>query len=234
MFNVIIKTAVIYFFAMFAIRLMGKRQAGQLQPFELIIAIMIAEVASTPMDGSGVPITYGIVPIIVLLGLHNLIALLSMKSQKLRAFFSGKPSIIIHKGVICEKELWRLKYNLNDLLEQLRAKDVIDISDVHYAVIEPNGDLSIMLKPEKRPVQPNDMQLQPENPGFCYDIIMDGKLKTKNITALGYTPADVTSVLGGSGLGPVSNILIATGDETGHVFMQDMSGNTTTGMMKHG
>ena len=234
MFNVIIKTAIIYFFAMFAIRLMGKRQAGQLQPFELIIAIMIAEVASTPMDGAGVPITYGIVPIVVLLGLHNLIALLSLKSQRLRAFFSGKPSIVIHKGVICEKELRRLKYNLNDLLEQLRAKDVMDLSDVHYAVIEPNGDLSIMLKPEKRPIQPDDMQLKPQNPGFCYDIIMDGQLKPRNITALGFTRADVLSTLGGSGLGPVGNILIATGDETGRVFIQDMNGHTATGTMTHG
>ena len=234
MFNVIIKTAIIYFFAMLAIRLMGKRQAGQLQPFELIIAIMIAEVASTPMDGAGTPITYGIVPIIVLLALHNLIALISLKSQKLRAFFSGKPSIIIHKGVICEKELKKLKYNLNDLLEQLRAKDVMDLSDVHYAVLETNGDLSVMLKPQKRPLQPDDMHIEPENPGFCYDIIMNGQLKPKNITALGYKNADVINVLSASGMGAVKNVMIATGDETGNVFIQDMKGNTATGSLNHG
>ena len=187
MFNVIIKTAIIYFFAMFVMRLMGKRQAGQLQPFELIIAIMIAEVASTPMDGAGIPITYGIVPIVTLMVLHNLIAFVSMKSESARAFFSGKPSIIIHKGIIREKELKKLKYNLNDLIEQLRAKDVISISDVHYAVLETNGELSVMLKPEKRNLQPEDMGIQPQNPGFCYDIILDGRLKPKNLAHLGYT-----------------------------------------------
>ena len=122
MFNVIIKTAILYFFAMLVIRLMGKRQAGELQPFELIIAVMIAEVAATPMDGPGVPITYGIVPVVVLLVLHNLIAFISIKSDKARGFFSGKPSIVIHKGIIQREELKKQSYNLNDLLEQLRNK----------------------------------------------------------------------------------------------------------------
>jgi uncharacterized membrane protein YcaP (DUF421 family) len=233
MVNVIIKTIVIYFFAMLAIRLMGKRQAGQLQPFELIIAIMIAEVASTPMDGAGTPITYGLVPIIVLLTVHNLIAFISMKSQRARSFFSGRPSIIINKGVICYDELKRLNYNLNDLLEQIRAKDVIDISDVHYAVLETNGELSLLLKPQKRPMQPEDMNLSPQNPGFCYDIVMDGKVKQRALDALGYTQADVMSVLSRTGM-QIKNVLIATSDETGRVFIQDKSGHQATGSIIHG
>ena len=166
----IIKTVLIYFFAMFVMRLMGKRQAGELQPFELIIAVMIAEVAATPMDGPGVPITHGIVPVVVLLLMHNAIAYITLKSEKLRSFISGRPTIVVHKGIVQQKELKKTSYNLNDLLEQLRAKDVMNISDVHYAVLETNGELSVMLKPEKSPPSAEDLGISPPNPGFCYEI----------------------------------------------------------------
>ena len=234
MLNVIIKTFVIYFFIMLVMRLMGKRQAGQLQPFDLVIAVMIAEVASTPMAGAGVPITYGIVPVITLLALHSGIALASIKSDKLRAFFSGKPSIVIHKGVIRCRELKKLGYNLNDLIEQLRVKNVISISDVHYAVLETNGDLSVMLKPEKRPVQPDDLKLHPENPGFCFDVIMDGKIKPKNLEKLGFTETDLDLVLRQTGVKHIKSVFLATSDETGSVFIQDYQGKQVQGRMKNG
>ncbi len=234
MFNVVIKTFVIYFFIMLVMRLMGKRQAGQLQPFDLVIAVMIAEVASTPMAGAGVPITYGIVPVITLLVLHNSIAFLSMKSDALRAFFSGKPSIVIHKGVIRRRELKKLGYNLNDLIEQLRAKDVTCVSDVHYAVLETNGELSIMLKPEKRPVQPDDLKIHPDNPGFCYDVIMDGKIKPKNLEKLGFCELDLEKVLKQTGVKHINSVFLATSDETGSVFIQDYQGKQVQGRMKNG
>jgi uncharacterized membrane protein YcaP (DUF421 family) len=234
MLNVIIKTVIIYFFAMFAVRLMGKRQVGELQPFELIIAVMIAEVASMPLASSGVPITYGIVPITMLLLLHNGIAFISMKSETLRAIVSGKPSIIIHKGIINEKELKKLSYNFNDLFEQLRVKNVMSISDVHYAVLETNGELSIMLKPEKRTLQPEDMSITPPNPGFCYDIIIDGKLKQKNLEALGFNKEDLTKLLSTKNIWDIKSVLIATSDETGSVFIQDYNGKQLAGSMKNG
>lgn len=234
MFNVILKTVVIYFFSMFAMRLMGKRQAGELQPFELVIAVMIAEVASMPMNSSGIPITFGIVPIITLLLLHNLIAFITMKSEKLRAFVSGKPSIIIHKGIINEKELKKLNYNFNDLFEQLRVKNVMSISDVHYAVLETNGELSIMLKPQKRNLQPEDMNIDPPNPGFCYDVIIDGKLKQKNLEALGFKEKDLLHFLSKRNINEIKSVFVATSDETGEVFIQDYNGKQITGNMKNG
>jgi uncharacterized membrane protein YcaP (DUF421 family) len=234
MVNVIIKTAIIYFFSMFAMRLMGKRQAGELQPFELVIAVMIAEVASMPMNSSGIPITFGVIPIITLLLLHNAISFITMKSEKMRAFISGKPSIIIHKGVINEKELKKLNYNFNDLFEQLRIKNVMNISDVHYAVLETNGELSIMLKPQKRNLQPEDMNINPPNPGFCYDIILDGKLKTRNLETLGFRENDLVKLLTKKNIKEIKSVFVATSDETGSVFIQDYNGNQTTGNMKNG
>lgn len=234
MFNVIIKTAIIYFFAMLIMRMMGKRQAGELQPFELIIAVMIAEVAATPMDSPGTPITYGIVPIVILLVLHNGIAYLSLKSEKLRAFFSGKPSIVIYKGIIVRHELKRLSYNLSDLLEQLRGKDVMNLADVHYAVLETNGNLSVMLKPEKRPVTPEDLNLKPQNPGFCYDIVIDGRLKPDNLERLGFKEKDLLQVMSGHKIKRVKDVFLALCDETGQVLVQDYHGAQFTGSMGNG
>lgn len=234
MFNVIIKTMILYFFAMLVIRLMGKRQAGELQPFELIIAVMIAEVAATPMDGPGIPITYGIVPVVILLVLHNLIAFISMKSDKARAFFSGKPSIVIHKGIVCREELKKLSYNLNDLIEQLRNKDVMNLGDVHYAVLESNGELSVMLKPEKRPLTPEDMSMAPQNPGFCYDIILDGKLKPMNLERLGFTMNQLEHILKTHKFKRVGDVFLAMIDETGSVLFQDYHGHQSTGNLTNG
>jgi uncharacterized membrane protein YcaP (DUF421 family) len=234
MFNVIIKTAIIYFFAMLIMRMMGKRQAGELQPFELIIAVMIAEVAATPMDSPGTPITYGIIPIVILLALHNGIAFLSLKSEKLRAFFSGKPSIVIYKGVVVRHELKRLSYNLSDLLEQLRGKDVMNLSDVHYAVLETNGNLSVMLKPEKRGATPEDFKLSPQNPGFCYDVIVDGRLKPDNLERLGMKEADLIRFMAKHRIKRVQEEFLALCDESGHALLQDYHGNQFTGSMSGG
>lgn len=234
MFNVIIKTVLIYFFAMFVMRLMGKRQAGELQPFELIIAVMIAEVAATPMDGPGVPITYGIVPVVVLLLMHNAIAYITLKSEKLRGFISGRPTIVVHKGIVQQKELKKTSYNLNDLLEQLRAKDVMSISDVHYAVLETNGELSVMLKPEKRPASAEELGITPPNPGFCYDVILDGKLKPKNLEKLGFSEQELQKVLSQHHLKRVRDVFLATSDESGSVLLQDYRGNQMTGSMGNG
>lgn len=234
MFNVIIKTVIIYFFAMLIMRMMGKRQAGELQPFELIIAVMIAEVAATPMDSPGTPISYGIVPIVMLLVLHNGIAFLSLKSEKLRAFFSGKPSIVIYKGIVVRHELKRLSYNINDLLEQLRAKDVMNLADVHYAVLETNGNLSVMLKPEKRGVTPEDMKLSPSNPGFCYDLIIDGRLKPDNLERLGFKENQLMAFLGKNRIKRIKDVFLAICDETGQALIQDYHGGQFTGSLANG
>ncbi|MFA5675393.1 MAG: DUF421 domain-containing protein [Christensenellales bacterium] len=234
MFNVIIKTVLIYFFTMFVMRLMGKRQAGELQPFELVIAVMMAEVATTPMDSPGVPITYGIIPVAVLLLMHNAISYISLKSEKLRGVISGRPSIVIHKGIIKNEELKSLSYNLGDLLEQLRAKDVINISDVHYAVLETNGELSVMLKPELRPLNPKDLGISPPNTGFSYDVIIDGKLKPKNMEMLGFSEQSLFSLLKRCNISRVRDVFFATSDETGNVTLQDYKGNQITGSIANG
>ncbi len=234
MFNVIIKTVLIYLFAMLVMRLMGKRQAGELQPFELIIAVMIAEVAVTPMSSPGVPITYGIVPVVMLLFMHNVIAFISLKSEKMRGFISGCPSIVIEKGVVLHKELKNLNYSLSDLFVQLRVKNVSNINDVHYAVLETNGELSILLKPELRPVNPKDLNISPQNPGFSYDVVVDGKFKPTNFKKIGYTQQDLMRLFKQHKIKQVRDVFFAISDETGKVIFQDYHGKQVTGNMTNG
>ena len=125
MLTVLLRATILFLSAVFVVRVMGKRQVGQLQPYELVIAIMIAELAATPMEDIGVPLIYGIVPMLTLMALHSAFSIASVKSQRAREFLNGTPSVLIRRGVIQKDELLRSCYNLNDLLEalaMLRAK----------------------------------------------------------------------------------------------------------------
>lgn len=224
MFNVIVKAVIIYAFVMLTMRLMGKRQVGQLQPFDLVVSIIIAEVAATPMANSGIPITYSIAPIITLLFLHNLIAFIMVKSEKARAFFSGKPALLIDKGRIDKKAMSETDYNLNDLVEQLRLKNIVNINEVQYAILETNGGLSVILKPEKAPLTPSDMNLTPQNKGFYYAVILDGKINEKNMFASGLNPFALYDAVNKLGFGEIKNVFFATANEAGEFFAQTMDG----------
>ncbi|HHY05785.1 MAG TPA: DUF421 domain-containing protein, partial [Clostridia bacterium] len=133
-------------------RLMGKRQIGELQPFELVIAIMISELAAVPMADTEIPLLDGIIPILTLLLAQVSLAYLSLKNERARAVICGRPSILIEKGTIIESELRRLRINLNDLLEQLRVKNFTNIADIDYAILETNGQMSVIPKGTSRPL----------------------------------------------------------------------------------
>ena len=127
---------ILYLVVLFVMRFMGKREIGQLEPFELAISIIIADLACTPMANTGLPIYLGIIPIFALLFMHLLISFISIKSIKLREFLSGKPSILINKGRIDEKVLIRENFTINELQERLRGQSIFDLGDVEYAILE--------------------------------------------------------------------------------------------------
>jgi uncharacterized membrane protein YcaP (DUF421 family) len=224
MFNVILKAVIIYGFVMMTMRLMGKRQVGQLQPFDLVISIIIAEIAATPMANAGIPITYSLAPIITLLFLHSMIAFVMVKSEKARAFFCGKPTMLINRGMIDKKSMTELDYNLNDLLEQLRLKDVVNTNDVQYAILETNGGLSVVLKPEKSALTPSDMSQTPDNKGFYYAIILDGKINKKNMQSAALSPYQIYDAVSRLGFGEIKAVFFATVNEAGEFFGQSMDG----------
>jgi len=185
MLVVFARALILYILVVIVMRIMGKRQIGQLQPFELVIAIMISELAAVPMQNTGIPLVNGIIPILTLLAIQLLISFLSIKSIRFRALICGKPTVLIENGIIRESALRKELYTLHDLLEQLRINNCPNISDVEYAILETNGQLSVIPKPQKKPLTPGDMNIQPQAEGIALDLIIDGRIMGENLKIAG-------------------------------------------------
>ena len=179
------RAIVLYLVVLVVMRLMGKREIGQLQPFELAISIMIADLASTPMTDIGIPLTNGIVPILGLLIMHLLISTLNIKSIKVREIICGKPRILVYRGKIDEDALRKEKLTINELQEKLRSKDIVTLGEVEYAILETSGEVTVIKKPEKRNTIPEDFGIQPDYEGIPYDLVVDGKVMYNNLKAVG-------------------------------------------------
>ena len=164
---------------------MGKRQVGQLQPSELVVALIIADLAAVPMSEVGIPLINGIIPIITLFIMEELLSYISMKSERARGLISGKPSILIERGTIIEDELRRIRYNINDLLEQLRLKNFSNVEDVSYAILETSGQLSVIPKEEIKPVTLKDMNLKAKTQHLPVTVIIDGRIISDNLYKIG-------------------------------------------------
>ncbi len=156
-----------------------------MQPFELVIAIMIADLASVPMSDTGIPIFNGIIPILALLLLQLIISIINLKSMKVRQIMCGVPSILIYRGKIDEKVLRKEKFTINELQERLRQSNVFNIGDVEYAILETSGQVTVIQKPEKRNTIPEDFGIVPEYEGIPYDLVVDGKIMYDNLKAIG-------------------------------------------------
>ncbi len=156
-----------------------------MQPFELVIAIMIADLASVPMGDTGIPITNGIIPILALLLIQLVISIINMKSIWGRSIICGLPSILIYRGKIDEKLMKKEKFTINELQERLRQNNVFNIGDVEYAILETSGQLTVIQKPEKRNAIPEDFGITPEYEGIPYDLVIDGKIMYENLKAIG-------------------------------------------------
>ena len=175
----------LYIVVLVVMRLLGKREIGQMQPFELAISIMIADLAATPMAETGIPISNGIVPILGLLVMHLAISTLNIKSTKAREIICGKPSILIYRGKIDEKTLRKERFTINELEERLRDNNIFNIGDVDYAILETSGQVTVIPKPNKRNTIPEDFNIQPEYEGISYDLVVDGKVMYKNLEKIG-------------------------------------------------
>ena len=175
----------LYIIVLIVMRLMGKREIGQMQPFELAISIMIADLASIPMTDTGIPIFNGIIPILGLLIMHLLISMINLKSSKAREIICGRPSILIYRGKINEKTLKKERFTINELEERLRGNNVINLGDVEYAILETSGQVTVIQKPDKRNTIPQDFNIMPEYEGIPYDLVIDGKVMKENLKEIG-------------------------------------------------
>lgn len=215
-----IRTIALYILVLFVMRLMGKREIGQLQPFELAISIMIADLATIPMADTGIPISNGIIPILGLLVMHLLISIINIKSIKIRKIICGKPAILIYRGKIDEKVMRKERFTINELQERLRGSNVINIGDVEYAILETSGQVTVIQKPNKRTTIPEDFNITPEYEGVPYDLIIDGKIMYDNLKAIGKDYQWLRKEITKFKVEP-ENVLIATIDGKNQIFCQE-------------
>ncbi len=220
MLVVIVRVIVLYLLVVTATRVMGKRQIGELQPYELAIAVMISDLASIPMQDIGIPLLNGIIPILILLVLQVLFSFMTLKNEKLRAIICGKPRILIANGKLNESNMRKELYNLNDLLEQLRINNTPNISDVEFAILETSGQLSVIPKSQKRPVTPKDLNIPTEYEGLPLDIIIDGIIDIGNLDIAGLDENWLRLELHKNGINTIQDVLFASLDTNGNLYVQ--------------
>ncbi|MGN1202601.1 MAG: YetF domain-containing protein [Eubacterium sp.] len=200
---------------------MGKRQIGELQPSELVVAIMISDLATVPMESVDIPLLSGIIPVLTLIMAEVITSYLSLKSKLVRKFIIGQPSVVIYDGKINEQELERLRFNLDDLLEELRLNGCHDISDVAVAVIETSGKLSVIPRDKARPVTVEDMKLTDvRRDGLPCTVIADGQLNEYELKRSGKTKDELTDELKKHGAKSIREVFIASIDAEGELFVQ--------------
>lgn len=209
MLLIAVRALVLYALLVLVMRLMGKRQIGQLQPFELVITIIIAELAVIPMSNTGIPLTNGIIGILVLLAAEVFLSLVALHSEKAREIICGKPTILINNGRLLPEAMQRVRVNMNDLLEQLRAKEYPNVSDIAYAVLENNGSLSVIPKSEARPPTTKEMGQSAPQPQFPVTLIMDGNIKLHNLELLGITVTTLVRQAQSQGIADLRQVFFA-------------------------
>jgi uncharacterized membrane protein YcaP (DUF421 family) len=216
---VFFRTLVLYTIALVVMRLMGKRQIGQLQPFEFVVTIIIADLVAVPMQDKDIALINGIIPVATLLVAQLSLSYVTLKSSKAREIICGKPSILVKNGVVVGDELNRLLYNLNDLMEQLRVKGYPNIQDVEFAVLETNGDLSVTPVSQKRPIIPEDLCLATNYEGLPLLLIVDGQIQPGGLKKAHLSEDQLCDKLNQVELRP-KDILVATLDSKGRFFYQ--------------
>ncbi len=224
MANLVFRTIIIYISLTFALRVMGKKQAAQLQPYELVITLIISEVVSTPMDNPGTPISYGLIPAMTLLLLYYFFSFVTLKSKRLRAVFCGKPSILVYDGKINMQEVKRMNYNLNDLIEQMRLAGYTNIADVHYAILETNGQLSVLAYDRCSPVTPDQLDTEVTEEGICTALVIDGECHSLGVRHFKMDEKKVKKLLHTLGFSQIKQIILFTVSDSGEAFIQDRSG----------
>lgn len=221
MLVLMVRTLILYSIVVLSMRIMGKRQIGEMQPSELVVAIMISDLASVPMQSIDIPLLSGIVPVLTLIVAEVLMSFVSLKSRPLRRLITGEPSIIIYNGHVNEQELEKLRFNTNDLLEQLRISGYPNIADVEVAVLETNGQLSIIPKAYARTVTVEDLELKkPKRECLPYMLISDGELNRTELSRSGKTEEWFQKTLKKHGISSYSEIFIASLDFEDGLFLQ--------------
>ena len=214
-----VRTIIMYSIVILVMRIMGKRQIGQLQPYEFVIAIMISDLATLPMQDSAIPLWTGIVPILSLLLLQLCISFSVLKSKKIRSFFCGKPCIMVKNGLIIEENLRNQMYTLDDLLEALRLKGFPDVKSVQLAILENNGELSVLPTSEAQEITRGDMNIKAPS-DVVTDLIIGGCLLEDNMELLNIKMELLMSELHRYGLNKIEDVFYCYVNGAGKIVVQ--------------
>lgn len=195
MISTVLRTIILYIIVTVAIRIMGKRQIGDMQPNELVITLLISEIAAIPLQDTEQPMFIGLAAIFVLVFLEIVISILAMKSFSVRKLLNGQSVVIIKNGVIDQYAMRNVRMTVVDLIEQLRGQNVFNIEDVAFAVLEVNGNLSVLLKKDAQPVSVKDIQLKLPDDNLPLPVISDGKIVYESLKALEITTQKLNKIL---------------------------------------
>ena len=216
---VFLRTIIVFSALLIAMRIMGKRQLGELELSELVVAVLISDLAAHPLQDIGIPLLNGLIPIITLLCLELLITAGTMKSIRFRAMLCGKPSILIEDGKINEKAMRQNRFTLDELTEELRCRNILDISKVKYAILETNGELNAVLYPGEAPPTASQLGIDTSGGGELPVIIInDGRVIMSNLIYMGYDEAWLSQALKSRGVAKISDVYLFTVDKTGRIF----------------
>ena len=214
----IARTVILYIVIIIGIRLLGKHQVSELEPSEFVLALIIADIAAVPMQDFGIPLLMGLVPIACLLCLSMIISVLNMKSLKLRKLLSGSPSILIREGKLDQKEMRKTRMTLDEVLEELRLQGYTSLAAVKYAILETNGQLSVLPYAQSAPPTARDLGVMADGPSLPLVLINDGRVLTQNLRARGLNEVWLQKQLEKNGAGSPKSVFLLTVDENNQVY----------------
>ena len=218
MLETVLKTVIIYIVIMLSLRIMGKRQMSQLEPSELVVAVLISDIAAAPIIDEHVSLAEGIVPVVTLVICEVLVAVAMLKSVRFRSLMFGKPAILIENGVIDQSQMKKNRIPIDELTEGLRAQGITDISTVKYAILETDGSLNILPYPAENPVTAKLMGINPEDPGYPVIVIDDGRVINENLVLKGLDEKWLKKELKKRNIGNEREVFLLTVDDLGRTY----------------
>lgn len=216
---VLARTIIIYLTLLVTMRLLGKRQLGEMELSEFVVAALMADLAAHPLQDIGIPLLNGIVPVLTLFCCEVFIAAASMRSVKFRSLLFGRPSLLIEQGKILQHEMKANRFTPDELMQELRNQDIYDISRVQYAVLETDGTLNVMPYPEDKPVTARMMKLETEAESYPSIVINNGRVLENNLRWLGFDSNWLSKKLKSEKLGSPENIYLMIADRQGHTYI---------------
>lgn len=216
-----IRTVILYTLVVTALRLMGKRQIGELQPSELVVAIMISDLATVPMSEVGVPLLYGIIPIFTLVISEIMISYISLRSEKVRVLLSGRPQILVRNGKLCFKEMTKSRVNTDDLLEELRKNGYYSLNDVDTVILETGGSITVIPSSGAMPPTLKDLKIEAPQTVIPYVYVADGKVRKSELKRGGRDEAWLSAILKKKKIKDVRSVFIMMEDSEKNLFIQE-------------